>query len=89
VNDLVGSLSQVRDNLGAIEAQFPVELLKRLDTGLNPDRFVLDALHTCVVENQKVKGKATNLQKFCDALKEQAAVAFPEEAEAFGRLSKR
>merc|ERR1712216_86552 len=89
INDFVAALAQVRDagNSEALESlKFPVELIKRVDKGINPDKFVLDALHTCVVENQKVKGKATNLQKFHDALLDQATEAFPEEARAYARL---
>ena len=89
INDFVAALAQVRDagNSEALESlNFPVELIKRVDAGINPDKFVLDALHTCVVENQKVKGKATNLQKFHDALLDQATEAFPEEARAYARL---
>ena len=79
INAFVSSLEDVRKTLGVVEAKFPVELLRRLDTGINPDKFVVDAFHTCVVENQKVKGKATNLEKFHAALVEQAALAFPED----------
>ncbi|QDZ19683.1 transcription factor subunit Med10 of mediator complex [Chloropicon primus] len=86
LNDFVASLGKVREATGKTEVEFPVELIKRLDTGVNPDKFVIDALHTCVVENQKVKGKATNLQKFHDALVEQATAAFPVEAEAYRKL---
>merc|ERR1711924_244341 len=89
INDFIAALAQVRDagNSEALESlKFPVELIKRVDAGINPDKFVLDALHTCVVENQKVKCKATNLQKFHDALLDQATEAFPEEARAYARL---
>ena len=89
LNDFVASLGEVRNSAKGIEAEFPNELVRRVDTGANPDRFVLDALHTCVVENQKAKGKATNLQKFRDALLDQASVAFPAEAEAYRELKRR
>ena len=89
INEFVSSLGSVRGAVGALEAEFPVELLRRLDTGINPDKFLVDAFHTCVVENQKVKGKALDLGKFHDALLEHATRAFPEEAEAYRHLKSR
>jgi len=61
-------------------------LNRRLDAGGNPDKFVVDAFHTCVVENQRVKGKTVKLTQFRDALLREASEAFPAEARLYKKL---
>ena len=89
INAFVASLNQVRSTCAEVDVQIPLDLLRRVDAGANPNRFVVDAFHSCVIENQKVKGKATQLAAFKKALLEEASAAFPEEAKAFLRLKQR
>ncbi|KAK3283808.1 hypothetical protein CYMTET_8526 [Cymbomonas tetramitiformis] len=79
VNLLVDSLAALKRGATETSLEIPVELLRMLDEGVNPDLLTLSRFEKCLERNQATKGKLTVIEGFHDKLLEEAKEAFPEE----------
>ncbi|KAK3272779.1 hypothetical protein CYMTET_18941 [Cymbomonas tetramitiformis] len=86
VNRLVDSLTDLKGGAMESSLEIPVELLRMLDEGVNPDLLTLSRFEKCLERNQATKGKLTAIEGFHDKLLEEAKEAFPEEASQYLQL---
>jgi mediator of RNA polymerase II transcription subunit 10 len=61
----------------------PLEVVRFIDDGRNPDEFTKDLLNSCVQRNQATKGKVDAFKALRKNLLEEIEDAFPEETEAY------
>ncbi|EFJ12213.1 hypothetical protein SELMODRAFT_235078 [Selaginella moellendorffii] len=81
LNELVKDLNLMQSSSNQCNLEIPVEVIRFIDEGKNPDEFTKDLLNHCIQRNQATKGKA--LRKH---ILEEVEEAFPEETETYRML---
>ncbi|XP_057858353.2 mediator of RNA polymerase II transcription subunit 10b [Cryptomeria japonica] len=86
VNSLVGELDQMQKAAQNCDIQVPLEVIKLIDDGRNPDEYTKDIINKCIQRNQITKGKSEAFKNFRKQLLEELELTFPEEIEAYREL---
>lgn len=66
--------------------QIPVDVVRFVDEGRNPDEFTKDLINNCIQRNQATKGKVDAFKTIRKHLLEEIEDAYPEETEAYRAL---
>lgn len=87
LNNLVTSLKDLQSKQTLCSGiEVPIEVLRALDTGGNPDTSTLDLFRQSLQENQATKGKVYALSQFRDTLSKEAQEAYPEASSHYQAL---
>lgn len=87
VNSLIASLKDLqskKDLCGSTE--IPIDILRALDTGSNPDISTLNLFKQGLQENQATKGKVAALEDLRNKLSTEIQQAYPEAAQSYQNL---
>ncbi|CAG8600433.1 1954_t:CDS:2, partial [Cetraspora pellucida] len=88
--DLVDCFEEVNKLQEKIQhIKVPMKVIEFIDEGRNPDIFMADYVDEVMQENQAVKVKNEAIQGFRDMLLEQLKETFPEQTNAWIRISNR
>ncbi|RIB12642.1 transcription factor subunit Med10 of mediator complex-domain-containing protein [Gigaspora rosea] len=88
--DLVACFEEVNKLQERIQhIQVPMKVIEFIDEGRNPDIFMADYVDEVMQENQAVKVKNEAIQGFREMLLEQLKETFPEQTNAWIRISNR
>lgn len=84
----LAKLQGLRDSLspGGVPIEVPIELLRYVDDGGNPDVFTVDAIKASVAANQISKGKAEAFRQLKDRTTQKLKEAFPEDITDYQQL---
>lgn len=66
--------------------QIPIDVIRFIDEGRNPDEFTKDLINNCIQRNQATKGKVDAFKMLRKNLLEEIEDAYPEETEAYRAL---
>lgn len=66
--------------------QIPLDVIRLVDDGKNPDEFTKDLINNCIQRNQATKGKVDSFKALRKHLLEEVEEAYPEETEAYRSL---
>lgn len=66
--------------------QIPIDVIRLVDEGKNPDEFTKDLINNCIQRNQATKGKVEAFKALRKHLLEEIEDAYPEETEAYRAL---
>lgn len=90
LTDLVACFEEVNILQEKIQhIQVPMKVIEFIDEGRNPDIFMADYVDEVMQENQAVKVKNEAIQGFREMLLEQLKETFPEQTNAWIRISNR
>ncbi|KAK9811481.1 hypothetical protein WJX72_004659 [[Myrmecia] bisecta] len=81
LNEYTAELAHLQEQSEHVkDYNIPVEILKYVDEGGNPDEFTRDVFKRALHSNQLVKGKTECIRDFRDAILSEARSAYPQEA---------
>ncbi|XP_058734124.1 mediator of RNA polymerase II transcription subunit 10b-like [Vicia villosa] len=83
INGLVAELDNMMKLAENCNIQVPMEVIKLIDDGKNPDLFTQDVINDCIAKNQITKGKTDAFKGFRKHLLEELEQNFPDEIETF------
>ncbi|KAL8138899.1 hypothetical protein V2J09_004900 [Rumex salicifolius] len=86
LNSLVSELDNMSKLSEKCNIQVPVEVLKLLDEGKNPDEFTRDVINGCIGKNQVTRGKTDSFKGLRKHLLEDLEQAFPDEVETYREI---
>lgn len=84
-NQLVEGLHTLSTQRGAVDLQVPVELLRYLDDGGNPDAFTTEVFSRAHADNQQAKGRVDALRCVATVLTTRAMFSAQEAARHTGQ----
>ncbi|KAM0059937.1 putative mediator complex, subunit Med10 [Helianthus debilis subsp. tardiflorus] len=86
----LNSLVMEMDNMAKLSEkcniQVPMEVLKLIDDGKNPDEFTRDVLNSCIAKNQITKGKTDAFKALRKHHLEELEQAFPDEVDEYREI---
>lgn len=68
------------------DIQVPLEVIRFIDDGKNPDEFTKDIINKCIQRNQTTKGKSEAFKNLRKQLLEELEQEYPEEVEVYREL---
>lgn len=84
LNNLVGSLKDLQSKQELCSGtEIPIEVLRALDAGGNPDISTLDLFKQALSQNQATKGKVQALEQLREDLNKELQQAYPEASSAY------
>lgn len=87
LNNLIASLKDLQSKQGACSGtEVPIDVLRALDAGGNPDIATLDLFTQSLQENQATKGKIQALSQLRDNLSKEAQEAYPHVSSSYQAL---
>ncbi|DBA86457.1 TPA: hypothetical protein ACH3X2_005441 [Trebouxia sp. C0005] len=87
LNNLIASLKDLQSKQGACSGtEVPIDVLRALDAGGNPDIATLDLFTQSLQENQATKGKIQALCQLRDNLSKEAQEAYPDVSSSYQAL---
>uniref|UniRef100_A0A2P2JRH1 Mediator of RNA polymerase II transcription subunit 10 n=1 Tax=Rhizophora mucronata TaxID=61149 RepID=A0A2P2JRH1_RHIMU len=86
LNNLVLELDNMAKLSEKCNIQVPMEVLRLIDDGKNPDEFTRDVLNSCIAKNQVTKGKTDAFKSLRKHLLEELEQAFPDEVESYREI---
>eukprot|EP00271_Cylindrocystis_brebissonii_P004920 TRINITY_DN16859_c0_g1_i1.p1 TRINITY_DN16859_c0_g1~~TRINITY_DN16859_c0_g1_i1.p1 ORF type:complete len:199 (-),score=32.96 TRINITY_DN16859_c0_g1_i1:312-908(-) len=87
LNDLVSHLATIQSVADKCnDVQIPVEVVRFVDEGRNPDQFTQAFLKGCVERNEMTKGRVEAFKSLREHLIDEIDEAFPEEMDEFRAL---
>jgi mediator of RNA polymerase II transcription subunit 10 len=87
VDALLASFEELHGQRDGAAFNVPLDLVRFVDEGGNPDAFFGSATRAALRDNQAAKGKVVALKSFREAILKEAAEAFPEDAAAYSGLT--
>lgn len=87
VDALLASFKALHGRRDEAAFNVPVDLVRFVDEGGNPDAFFGSATRAALRDNQAAKGKVTALESFREAILTEADKAFPEDAATYRQLT--
>ncbi|MCO5568299.1 hypothetical protein L7F22_021998 [Adiantum nelumboides] len=86
LNGVMKELSVMHSAAEDCHFQIPIDVIRLVDDGKNPDEFTRDLLNNCIQRNQATKGKVDAFKALRKHLLEEVEEAYPEETEAYRAL---
>uniref|UniRef100_A0A0C9QLS1 Mediator of RNA polymerase II transcription subunit 10 n=1 Tax=Wollemia nobilis TaxID=56998 RepID=A0A0C9QLS1_9CONI len=86
VNSLVCEFDEMQKAAQNCDIQVPLEVVKLIDEGKNPDEFTKEIINKCIQRNQTTKGKSEAFKNLRKQLLEELEQTFPDEIEAYREL---
>ncbi|KAJ4957102.1 hypothetical protein NE237_013885 [Protea cynaroides] len=86
LNALVSELDTMQGLAENCNIQVPMEVVKLIDDGRNPDEFTRDIINSCIARNQITKGKTDGFKSLRKHLLEELEQAFPDDVEAYREI---
>ncbi|KAI5057365.1 hypothetical protein GOP47_0027380 [Adiantum capillus-veneris] len=86
LNGVMKELSIVHSAAEDCHFQIPIDVIRLVDEGKNPDEFTKELLNNCIQRNQATKGKVDAFKALRKHLLEEVEEAYPEETEAYRAL---
>ncbi|MCO5602025.1 hypothetical protein L7F22_056152 [Adiantum nelumboides] len=86
LNGVMKELSVMHSAAEDCHFQIPIDVIRLVDDGKNPDEFTKDLLNNCIQRNQATKGKVDAFKALRKHLLEEVEEAYPEETEAYRAL---
>jgi mediator of RNA polymerase II transcription subunit 10 len=86
INYLVNEINEMQKAAQDIDIQVPLEVIKLIDDGKNPDEFTKDIINKCIQRNQTTKGKSEAFKNLRKQLLEELEQEYPEEVEVYREL---
>ncbi|KAH7435758.1 hypothetical protein KP509_06G078500 [Ceratopteris richardii] len=86
LNGVIKELSTMHSAAEDCHFQIPVDVIRLVDEGKNPDEFTKDLFNSCIQRNQATKGKVDAFKALRKHLLEEVEEAYPEETEAYRAL---
>ncbi|XP_021902134.1 mediator of RNA polymerase II transcription subunit 10b [Carica papaya] len=86
LNSLVMELENMMKLSEKCNIQVPMEVLKLIDDGKNPDEFTRDVINSCIGKNQVTKGKTDAFKSLRRHLLEELEQSFPDEVESYREI---
>eukprot|EP00252_Welwitschia_mirabilis_P013203 TRINITY_DN29126_c0_g1_i1.p1 TRINITY_DN29126_c0_g1~~TRINITY_DN29126_c0_g1_i1.p1 ORF type:complete len:173 (+),score=47.42 TRINITY_DN29126_c0_g1_i1:286-804(+) len=86
INSLVVELDEMQKSSDNCDIQVPLEVIRLIDDGKNPDEFTKDVINRCIQKNQVTKGKSEVFKNLRKELLEELDKEFPDEVEAYREL---
>eukprot|EP00249_Psilotum_nudum_P009287 c21834_g1_i1 orf=63-725(+) len=86
LNGVVKELSFMHSAAQDCHIDVPIDVVRFIDEGRNPDEFTRDLINSCIERNQATKGKVDAFKLLRKHLLEEIEEAYPEETEAYRAL---
>ncbi|KAK9926411.1 hypothetical protein M0R45_023643 [Rubus argutus] len=86
LNALVSELDNMAKLSDKYNIQIPMEVIKLIDDGKNPDEFTRDVINSCIAKNQTTTGKTDTFKSLRTHLLEELDDAFPDEVESYREI---
>lgn len=86
LNGVMKELSVMHSAAEDCHFQIPMDVIRLVDEGKNPDEFTKDLINNCIQRNQATKGKVDAFKALRKHLLEEIEDAYPEETEAYRAL---
>lgn len=86
LNFLVNELNEMQKAAQNTDIQVPLEVIRFIDDGKNPDEFTKDIINKCIQRNQTTKGKSEAFKNLRKQLLEELEQEYPEEVEVYREL---
>ncbi|KAG6550151.1 hypothetical protein Mapa_008107 [Marchantia paleacea] len=83
LNGVLKELMVLQSTAQNISIPIPLEVVRFIDEGRNPDEFTKDLLNNCIQRNQYTKGKVDSFKNLRRHILEELEDTFPEETETY------
>ncbi|KAL3699028.1 hypothetical protein R1sor_017050 [Riccia sorocarpa] len=83
LNGVLKELTVLQSTSQNLNVPIPLEVVRFIDEGRNPDEFTKDLLNHCTLRNQFTKGKVDSFKNLRRHMLEELEDTFPEETEAY------
>eukprot|EP01121_Diplochlamys_sp_Union-15-3_P017615 TRINITY_DN6238_c0_g1_i1.p1 TRINITY_DN6238_c0_g1~~TRINITY_DN6238_c0_g1_i1.p1 ORF type:complete len:143 (-),score=26.88 TRINITY_DN6238_c0_g1_i1:93-488(-) len=86
INDLITYFNNIDRLREHFNFPIPLQLLKYIDQGINPEVYKKQCVDLCLANNQKIKGKIDSIALFRNILEEEIQKTFPEQLAEYKKI---